>query len=447
MYRILPISIACGLALITTVAHATDLLQVYHEAAANNATYQSAQATYEAAKENIPIARGNLLPNISATGSLTKNYQSPGVPKSYTQSELTLTLTQNLFNLGVWENYGQSYIKVKQAAITFAIAEQSLIQSVTTAYFNVLQAQDQLRYAKQNEASLAQQMKQTTEQYKVGLKAFTDVQSTRASYEQAVSDRVAAANTVHNNLEALAAITGRPESNLATLEKNFPLIKPTPLNPTPWVNYALKHNLQLISDNIQTLIDQKQIKVDEGGNPNTTVAGYWPTAELTGTADYTHDGSADPQTTRTASIQGQISWTAFNGFETYHTVNQDKYTVQADIDTAEQTRRDTISSIRQDYLNILSDISQIQALNQAVISGESSLKATKAAYEVGTRTIVDLLTEQSTLFQSQQNYADAIYQYIDDSIQLKLDAGLLSEHDIVAINNMLVPQSPSKQSA
>ena len=41
--------------------------------------------------------------------------------------------------------------------------------------------------------------------------------------------------------------------------------------------------------------------------------------------------------------------------------------------------------------------SQVEATRQAVISAQSSLDATQAGYEVGTRTIVDVLISQQQL--------------------------------------------------
>ena len=64
------------------------------------------------------------------------------------------------------------------------------------------------------------------------------------------------------------------------------------------------------------------------------------------------------------------------------------------------------------------------------------MKVARAAYAVGTRTIVDLLQEQSALFQIQQNYATSIYQYITDSLSMKKISGLISMKDIAAINNL-----------
>jgi len=80
-----------------------------------------------------------------------------------------------------------------------------------------------------------------------------------------------------------------------------------------------------------------------------------------------------------------------------------------------------------------------------VISGESSLNATRQAYLVGARTIVDVLTQQSNLFSSQQQYAQAVYNYITDSLSLKQNAGTLSPQDIEAINKWLVSAAPAKK--
>ena len=72
-----------------------------------------------------------------------------------------------------------------------------------------------------------------------------------------------------------------------------------------------------------------------------------------------------------------------------------------------------------------------------MISGQVSLKAIRSGYLVGVRTIVDVLTEQSNLYNSQQQYTQAIYQYITDSLNLKEQAGSLNPQDIAAVNTWL----------
>ena len=101
--------------------------------------------------------------------------------------------------------------------------------------------------------------------------------------------------------------------------------------------------------------------------------------------------------------------------------------------------------MRQAYSTILSDISQIKAYKQSVVSGEAAFSANKAAYNAGTKTIVDVLTQQSDLFKSQQNYANATFTYITDTLKLKQNAGDLNINDIRNINTWLGSQKPTNK--
>lgn len=443
-----PIALACITLLGLSFAHsscATDLMDIYQQAAAHNATYQSALATYEAAKYGVPIARSALLPAAALAANTTGNHEDPNDPTNYNTHGYTLTLTQPIFNWASWKAYTQADYTLKLAAITFAQAQQTLIMSVATSYFGVLEAQDQLRYAEKNEASLKEQMNQTEEQYKVGLKALTDVESTRASYESAIASTVSAQNGLQNAIESLMVVTGQPESDLAPLKTDFPLIKPQPDNSDTWVQFGLEHNLALESADLTAQIQKYNIDIAKAGTAATP--GYYPIVTGTGTYGTAKDNSNTNGNVTTSTASLGVTWNLFNSGETYATVKQAGYNYQADAETLEATRRSTISDVRQSYLNILSDISQVQALNQAVVSSESSLNATRQAYLVGSRTIVDVLTEQSNLFSFQQQYAEAVYNYITDSLSLKQNAGTLSPQDIAAINEWLVHQSTSDKKA
>lgn len=425
------------LALISLPVFAEDLAQIYQLAAENNGTYLAAVQTYKAASYGVPIARANLLPSAALSANTTGNRQSPGTPRDYNSNGYTLTLTQPLLNVGAWYTLAQANATYGQAAITLGQALQTLIQTTASDYFGVLEAEDQLRYAQANQASLKEQLTQTEAQYKVGLKALTDVQSTRASYESAVASTLAAENSLSNAKETLAAFIGKPTPPLAKLKQDFPLLKPNPADSNQWVQYGLQNNLALQSADFQTQIDQLGVK-------STATTGYLPTVNAVGSYANTKSNNANPAPnyrTKTSSIGAQLSWDLFNGGSTYASVKQGQYTVQADQANAEQTRRETESNIQQAYLNVLSNISQIQAYQQAVVSGQASLKAMKAGYLVGTRTIVDVLTQQSNLFQSEQQYAQALYNYLNDSLTLKQQAGTLAPQDIAAINDWLNPES------
>ena len=95
--------------------------------------------------------------------------------------------------------------------------------------------------------------------------------------------------------------------------------------------------------------------------------------------------------------------------------------------------RNTITS----YNQVVSDIATFKALEQAVVSAESALKATEAGFEVGTRTIVDVLVSTQNLFNAKRNLADVRYRYVVSTLRLKQAAGTLTSNDLQAINQGL----------
>jgi outer membrane protein len=89
------------------------------------------------------------------------------------------------------------------------------------------------------------------------------------------------------------------------------------------------------------------------------------------------------------------------------------------------------------YPGIINGISQVKAQRQAVISTRTALEAAQTGFEVGTRTIVQVLDSQREHLRAQRNHARARYDYLLNTLRLKQAAGTLSEQDIVAINRWL----------
>src|SRR6185437_6691316 len=116
---------------------------------------------------------------------------------------------------------------------------------VSQAYFTVLTDKDQLKFAEANEASLKKQLDQAQAKYDVGFAAITDVADAKAQHDAAVAQVITAKNTLFNDREALAQITGQPAGTLETLTDNLPLNPPQPDNMEEWVKTALASNPSL----------------------------------------------------------------------------------------------------------------------------------------------------------------------------------------------------------
>ncbi|MEE9552159.1 MAG: TolC family protein, partial [Gammaproteobacteria bacterium] len=103
----------------------------------------------------------------------------------------------------------------------------------------------------------------------------------------------------------------------------------------------------------------------------------------------------------------------------------------------EQAFRAAQRDTRQAYLGVISGISRVNALKQALVSTEIALKATETGFEVGTRTAVDVVASQRATLDAKRNHARARYNYLLDSLRLKKAAGTLSPDDLKQISAWL----------
>jgi outer membrane protein len=93
--------------------------------------------------------------------------------------------------------------------------------------------------------------------------------------------------------------------------------------------------------------------------------------------------------------------------------------------------------VRNAYRAVEAGMSEVSARRQALISAQSALKATEAGFEVGTRTIVDVLLSQQQLFAAQREFARARHNFIVAGLALKQAAGVISVADLEGVNALL----------
>ena len=90
-------------------------------------------------------------------------------------------------------------------------------------------------------------------------------------------------------------------------------------------------------------------------------------------------------------------------------------------------------------------MSRVEALQQAVKSSRTALEATQAGFEVGTRTIVDVLDSQFALYRSITLFYQARYDYLMNVLRLKQAAGNLQIQDLENIDRWLTERPTPEQ--
>jgi outer membrane protein len=105
-------------------------------------------------------------------------------------------------------------------------------------------------------------------------------------------------------------------------------------------------------------------------------------------------------------------------------------------------RRDVRVNTRSLFRQVNTNIESASALEQTIISRRSALDATRAGYEVGTRNIVEVLDAERDYYEALQNYANARYDYVLNTLNLKQSAGTLSPQDLMNLNRWLSASAP-----
>jgi outer membrane protein len=445
------IAVLLASAFVSLNAHAIDLIQVYQQALANDATFAGARASLAAGRERVPQGRAGLLPVIGLSGSYGKNDRefSPfnegqpglvnGVPgivagsgTNLRTNEYTLALSQPLFRWDRWQAYEQSKLAQAIAEAQFAQAQQDLITRVAQAYFDVLSAQDTLESTRAQKTAVTEQLASAKRNFEVGTQTITDTHEAQAAYDLVVAQEFAAVNDLDNKRSALQAIIGTEPGTLAPLQAGITLAPPQPAVVDQWVSSAENQNYGVTAAQLSVESARREI--------SKTRAGHLPTLDLvasTSRSDVSGRISGASGDTRNNAIGVQWTVPIFNGFAITSRVRETIALEDRARNDLEATKRNAALQARQAFLGVNSGLAQVKALQAAEVSSQSALESNKLGYQVGVRINIDVLNAQRQLYSTRTDLARARYNTILNGLRLKSASGSLREADLVPVNNLL----------
>lgn len=433
---------------LTAPVLADDLSQVYQLALQNDPIINRAKADKELAYSGIALSRANLLPQISGSVSYSLNSGDQvfttenGFGTINSESDtlsMGLDLRMSIYDHANWIGMDRAEKVAQQGDANLASALQSLIVRVTNAYLAVLREQDSVEFVKAELRAIERQLEQTKQRFEVGLTAITDVHEAQANFDNTVARQIRAENQLELRLEELREITGKYHSGISILDTNlFTATQPTPANVEDWLKLAEDANFDLLIQRFAKDIAMEDIA--------SAKAGHYPTldfsASLSRVDRTTEVQGTDPRdfpTLNSQSLGLSLSVPIYQGGRVSTSTDQARSRYVIASENMELVYRQTVRSVRSSYNDVKAAVSTIRALEQSVVSADSALKATEAGFDVGTRTIVDVLNSTRNLFDARRNLADARYNFISAIINLKRAAGSLTEDDLLAVNRVMKP--------
>lgn len=434
-----------SLIMFSPLSFALNLVDAYERAQNNDPNWQADVYQYQADQLNLGLAVGNLMPTVTVSGNITRKHQemnqANGSDSSFNSSDLmaststskqiSVTARQPIFRIDAWQGYKQVKTSVQLSEVTLKLQQQQHLLNLSEAYFNVLRQQALTLTNAQEEKALLEQLNMMNAKLREGLVARSDVSEANAQYQNARANRIATGVQLILAQEQLAQLIGPYQEKLAVLRDDFQYQKPVPSSLNEWIALAQSQNLDVLQARLQQQYAGDQRRVEQAAiYPQVdAVASYGYNAQTPKTI-ISNDGQFD-------QIGVEMNWNVFNGGRTKNNIQKATLNLKKSEAQLDAALRKANTDVKKSYLQVETDQASLQARKAAMESSQIVSKASRAQYDEGLKTMVDVLLAQRNAFSTQQELVNAQYDYILNVLRLKASVGQLNENELREINAWL----------
>jgi TolC family type I secretion outer membrane protein len=428
-----------------------NLLSLYQEALRNDSLLSSARFQNEATQELITQGKSLFLPSISVnasfdkqdkerkflTSSLPSNDLLSGKKTNYNTYDYGVTVKQPLFNYSAYAQYKKILTQVTLSDKQLIKTQQDLIFRISKIYFETLLAKDQVDLFQYQRASIQEQLSKAEVQFEAGLISVTDINEAKTKKALIEAQQLGAIKKFKIKKREIQLITGMLPAKLTPLN---PIITFTEVDNLAdnWILIAQENNLEL------------QIKKDELKIADQEIdsmrSGHYPTIDAIANRSRNWDKGGYPygaiknegMRSYSDTIGIEINIPIFSGGMTSSKVREAVLLKSKLEEDVEYLRRGIELKVRDYYLSLQTNFSEISAYQQALEAAALQLESTKLGFQEGLRNSVEVLDSQQILFNAKLNVLESRYNYIMNFINLKLSSGMLSIEDLHEINQYLM---------
>lgn len=394
---------------------------------AYNAEMNAARNAHDADGQKKYQGFAGLLPVVTLDGSWTKTDQPDAVYSAgVTRHSYSVNLTQPIFDVAKYATWRRSVAIGDLADVNLLIAQQKLIDDVTTAFYSVVYQRSVLETSQRIVTAFRARLKQAQKALEVGDGTRLDEAEAQANYDIATADELAAENDLNDAYVSFRQLTGLDARRISDSSMSCVRFRDTIL-PEQIKRQASANNLEVLAA-IQT---QKGSEADiitatSSHLPVVTFqAGYgknWSRAE---DGNYLDTLFGTTSKTDNTVIGVNVSVPLFAGgsqisqsLEAAHRYAQSKDLVIDARRKAEQQAIQAASGVRNGQ-------SRIKAYERAIASAEKRLSSTRYGREIGQRTLLDEFNAEKDYYQAIQDLAQAQYALIQSIVKLKSATGSL----------------------
>lgn len=419
-----------------------NLLQAWQVAKANDPGLRSARAALASARERVPQARAQLLPQVQLgvtrlANDLVRDGQNPAQQPlqlfdRYPSANDTLSLRQPLLRMQQVVGVQQARSVQAEAEAIYAGEEQSFSVRVVGSYLEILLAQDNLAVFQAQRGFLESALAAARRGLQAGVGTRTDIDAARARLDLNRAQLLQAQQQLDFSRRQLQAWVSRPFGALVALDGQY-------LKRSNLAEQSLDDWLRRAESGSPEMRRLRAQRESMGHELNKARAGHLPTLDFIAQLQRSRsENTLSPQSRyQNTAVGVQLNVPLYSG----GSVNSVTRQVSAEIERLDEAlqalRADVGVRVHREFRTVTEGVARIEALETAVRSAEVALDSARKSAVAGVRTQLDILNAQQALSQAQRDLSESRYVMLAALVRLQSLAGESDETLIARLNALL----------
>ena len=441
--RKLKVLVACLVFAQAGTVYAEDLLTIYQQALEADPQLKTAELKVEIGSAQKGQALGQMLPQINRQyqlvhkrpeATMNRLLRTPRlsvINSYYPGTRYSVSLNQTLIDFAKFWNWRRAQEIENQYTSENIEAQHTLMFDVVEKYFDVLQAEDQLYFLQAEKDSTIKQLEQVKKQYAKQLVLITDLYEVEARLDQIKADEIEAETILVTARQSLTELTNTTPVALYKLRDEIEY-KELQGDLKEWIEVAKSEN--------PTLAAQLSAIAAASNDVAAQKAKYMPVVDVQLNYNSTNTGylsSNLPNTYETQVAAINVNIPIFSGGTTTNQVYEAKHKLSISKYENEAKIRALIKETSDSFLSSNASVRRISATRKALESAIKSREAMETGFSYGVQTTFDVLNAQQGEFKVRRDLSQAKYAYIKNKMRFLKAVGLISEENMVEVNNWL----------
>ncbi len=389
----------------------------------NNRQLEETRLTLERAEAELREARAALYPNLSVRSNLVRTNQNGtrevnndefNQDVNTTSLDGTVELNYNLFSSGrrsAQIKAAEAQIRLNQLEVERIMSELRL--NVTEAYYNLQQADEEVRIAKSSVESSQKSLADAQALERAGIGTRFDV----------IRAQVQLANSQQELNQAISQqqIARRQLARLLSLPQSLNIVAADPVAPGEDWSLSLEESIVLAYKN-RAELEQQLVQRDISElQRRAALASLGPQVDLFGNYQYSWvnqsgdillSTSGDSTTRQGALAFGaRMRWNLYDGGAASARARQQKKNMEIAETRFANQRNQVRFEVEQAFFNLQSNRSNIETAQIALEQAKESLRLARLRFQAGVGTQTDVLTADTELTRAEANLVRAILGY------------------------------------